>query len=619
MTREALAFLVCCALVLLAACGGGGTPVPSPTPSPPASATLDTSRPGGAAAPAAPVSDLYDLAVRFGLAPASTPRTLSPGPQPEVGSSRQFFVIDNTSGLMGSTQAQLRLVTDNAYFYVADGTSVPDTNLRRAAQDFEGSVYPQVTAAFGQEWRPGIDGDPHIIIFIGRLDGVGGYVTDNDEYTRAIYAYSNEGEIIYMDAGEDPGSANFKATLAHELQHVIHGHVDVSEEIWVNEGLSQLAAELLGGGLAPIFAFLASPDVQLTDWVSLTDEHYGASELFMRYLFGRFGGTAAAKELVAEQADDIAGIDAFLKPRGSSFREVFTDWIVANYLDASSGPYSHAGATLRVRNVSRVDTYRQGTDSVSQFGADYFHLTPPAPGGIFQIEGDKTTLLVKAGDGSNPYWFSGRGDNIDSRLTRQVDLSAVSKATLNFRTWFDSEEHWDYAYVAVSADDGHTWQALPGRNTTTFDPLRVTYGPGYTGISGPGKEAGWVDETVDLAPFAGKKVLLRFEYVTDEATNISGFAVDDIAIPEIGLRDDASSDSGWQAEGFVRVTAPLQQQFIVEVIENDDPGQVRRVELDADNRAGIRINGPATIVIAGATEITREKAGYRWSFTAPAV
>ena len=51
-------------------------------------------------------------------------------------------------------------------------------------------------------------------------------------------------------------------------------------------------------------------------------------------------------------------------------------------------------------------------------------------------------------------------------------------------------------------------------------------------MSGGGKVAQWVSEQIDLSPFAGKQILLRFEYVTDGALNKPGFLLDNIAIPD---------------------------------------------------------------------------------------
>jgi hypothetical protein len=194
-------------------------------------------------------------------------------------------------------------------------------------------------------------------------------------------------------------------------------------------------------------------------------------------------------------------------------------------------------------------------------------------------------------------------------LTREFDLSDVDTATLRFRTWYEIEDGWDYGYVAVSTDDGETWTALAGNETTTYDPVQGAYGPGYTGESG-----GWVPEEVDLSAYAGEEILLRFEYVTDDATNQTGLAIDDIEIKEIGYSDDASDDGDWEVEGFVRVTGPIEQRFIVQKIEGPrDAPVVTEIELDSENRGEIPLGESTVIVVSGATPNTAEKAHYEWS------
>jgi hypothetical protein len=205
---------------------------------------------------------------------------------------------------------------------------------------------------------------------------------------------------------------------------------------------------------------------------------------------------------------------------------------------------------------------------------------------------------------------------MDSTLTRELDLRAVRNATLRFKLWFDIERDYDYAYVSVSRDGGRTWTSLRGRHTTDRDPLNVAYGPGYSGTSG-GDAPVWVDEQIDLTPYTGGRILLRFEYVTDEASVEDGLAIDDLSVAEVGLHDDAESDNGWQSAGFLRVDDELPQHFIVQVVEQDsgDVVTVRRVDLDSANDAEIRIPDSvkrATIVVSGATVGTTEPAGYRW-------
>ena len=189
-------------------------------------------------------------------------------------------------------------------------------------------------------------------------------------------------------------------------------------------------------------------------------------------------------------------------------------------------------------------------------------------------------------------------------------MTGLTSASLRYSAWFDTERGWDYAYVAASTDGGRTWKALPAAHTSDYDPVGAAYGPGYTGESD-----GWIQEEVDLSALVGQEVMLRFEYVTDDATNLTGFAVDNVEVPELGFRDAADSAGDWKAQGFRRVEGPLRQRFIVQVIENDDPSGVRRLELDSQNRAQVRLEGPATLVISGATGQTAEAATYTWSVT----
>ncbi|MFQ5878870.1 MAG: hypothetical protein ACE5IZ_01675, partial [Dehalococcoidia bacterium] len=619
------------------------TAVPEPaTPSPAVTprATAPAPTPVGASPSAAPVvptvpphatdRDLIDLAPRLGRLDGPAPRLAREEPPSyEEGQRQRFWVLDVASPSVGSVEAILRLVSPHAYFYVEDGAPVTQEDLEEAARAFEEEVYPQVTAAFGREWSPGVDSDPRIAIVHARVPGLGGYFTDQDEYPRSVAPYSNEREAIYLNVqAVRPGSAAYKDVLAHEFQHLVHWNADPSEEAWVNEGLSEVASELLGGGMAVIPVFLRSPDLQLTSWETLsgtTAGHYGASHLFFRYLLERYGGIESAQRLAAEAADGVEGIDDYLRNGGfgATFEDVFADWVVANYLDdGSSGPYDHTGSVaLRARPTAVIDAFQEGEGAVHQFAADYLAVALPAGDAVFTFDGASAVpVIATAARSGRGMWWSGRGDAIDHSLTAAFDLRPLASATLRFWTWYDIEEGWDYGYVLASTDGGHTWQPLPGRHSTDANPVGQAYGPGYTGKSGDGSVAAWVEETVDLAPYAGQQVLIRFEYVTDQATNQPGWAIDDIAVPELGFQDGGETGGVWVAQGFQRLTGPLRQRFLLQLIEVGDEGvTVRRVPLDAANHASIELEGfgdglqRAVLVVAATTEGTSERATYRYS------
>jgi bacillopeptidase F (M6 metalloprotease family) len=198
------------------------------------------------------------------------------------------------------------------------------------------------------------------------------------------------------------------------------------------------------------------------------------------------------------------------------------------------------------------------------------------------FEGARQTKLLPTDPHSGKaMWWSDRADGLDSTLTRTVDLRGATRPTLSYWTWYEIEKDYDYAYVAVSTDGGARWTTLPAPGTITDDPNGTNLGNGYTDTSGGGRTPAWVQQQVDLTPYAGKEIQLRFEYVTDGALNLHGFAVDDITIAGV-LNDDAESDNGWKADGFVRSTNVVAQRFLVQVLRFTASGTtVDRRSVDA--------------------------------------
>jgi len=589
------------------------SPTPSPSPSPP-----DQSRPSD--------RDALELAVRLGRAhgPLSPVAHQEP-PAYQEGQQHEFTVVDIFVPSLRTVNATLRLITPHAYFYFQDGLEVSQEDLEEAGREFEETVYPTVARYFGQEWTPGVDSDRHITLLHADLPGLGGYFSDGDEYPRAAWPASNEREMVYLNIGGlRPGSDNYNGLVAHELQHLVHWKGDPTEEVWVNEGLSEVARELAsdGSGFTPIAITLS--ETQLNAWEPLgagNTPHYATSHMFVRYLLEHYGGWEDARRLVEEPADGIEGLDAYLTPFGVTFEDVFADWLVASYLDdPDGGPYSYGDAEVEVSSATSLADYGEGEDSVHQFAADYIEVELAEGEAVFSFDGGEAVKVIP----NEPYsgrgqWWSGRGDAIDSTLSGEFDLSGLESATLTFWTWYDMEEHWDYAYVMASGDGGSTWQILQGRQTSDENPLGLAYGQAYTGKSGGGDSPAWVEESIDLSPFAGQEILLRFEYITDEGVNLDGWAIDDIAIPELAFLDDGEEDYPWQPQGFQRLRAPLPQRFIVQVIEMGETTSVRPLPLDETNRGEVHLSGfgatldKAVIVVAAASDGTTQAAPYRYS------
>ncbi|MDQ2806671.1 MAG: immune inhibitor A, partial [Chloroflexota bacterium] len=217
-------------------------------------------------------------------------------------------------------------------------------------------------------------------------------------------------------------------------------------------------------------------------------------------------------------------------------------------------------------------------------------------------------------------WWSGRGDVAAPALTRDLDLRAVKTATLTYAAWYDVEDGYDYGYVELSSDGGQTWTTLAAPGTTAANPNGNNLGHGYTAHSGGGSDSSvWVQERVDLSPYAGKAVQLRFQYVTDDGYNADGFALDDIAVPEIGYRDDAETPgaNGWRAQGWVHVTPTLPERFVVQIITYAANGtsSVTVLPLDAANHGSLTLptgsSGRTVLVVAPLAPQTTQVGHYR--------
>ncbi|MDI6871150.1 MAG: immune inhibitor A [Bacillota bacterium] len=193
--------------------------------------------------------------------------------------------------------------------------------------------------------------------------------------------------------------------------------------------------------------------------------------------------------------------------------------------------------------VVTLDDLRSGAQT---FKLDHSnHLTDEAQAIRVSLPKKPFTISVNLPYSGLYEWWSGMGDQVERCLSRVFDLSMVSSAHLNFWTWYDIEQDWDYGYVEVSTDNGATWTSLPGAITTNDDPNGQNAGNGITGSSN-----GWILASFDLTPFAGREIMLRFRYWTDMAVQGKGWCIDDVTIPEIGFFDNVESgNQGWLKTG----------------------------------------------------------------------
>ncbi len=620
------------------------TPSPAPTTGsyPVGDGGADTAR--RLAQAVLPPRDLVEISSRLLFGGEPLARTVPPDTRPfEVGRQDRFWITDPSLDRQYEITATLYVITPHLYMYVQNGREVDQEALLEAAQTFEEKIYPTVRQAFGSEWNPGVDGDPHLTILHASFDDASGYFSSLNQVPRQVNPYSNQREMFHMSLNVRIGSSFYLSTLAHEFQHLIHWSVDPRSDSWVEEGMSQMAEQICGYDPSDLaWAFLSEPDLQLTTWTDDPEEalgHYAASYLWFRYLTYRAGGSTALRSILDPEVDGITAIERVLEDAAYQptleaprlFDAFFADWVVANYVNNAAvedGRYAYDPDLEPYPIWSTEWVYAvpwETTATVSPYGTDYIEIVTFDRGTLhISFDGAESLPLVDTSPHSGThFWWSNRGDQGDSSLTRAFDLRGTAQATLRYWLWYDIEADYDYAYVEVSTDGGRSWSILRGQETTDSNPNGNSFGHGYTGVSGGGSDPLWIQEQIDLTPFAGREILLRFEMITDDAYHAPGLVLDDVEIPEIGFFDDMETDEGWEGLGFVWVDNTVPLHFLVQAVVEGHDGDIRveSLRLDAARQGTLDVPGfgsdvaQVVLIVAAVAPATTEPATYRVSLT----
>jgi Bacterial Ig-like domain (group 2) len=341
------------------------------------------------------------LSARRSAAPPRGPgRAITPG-IPAVGALMTLNV--ETDNVCGSPDPRTgRVVAVGTHVIVIADTLNPSGGLTAAdyaaiADSFDAQIFPTVTGAFGAP--ADIDGNDRVIAFYtsavnaltppGSSAYIGGFFFARDLYTAAQCPSSNVGEMFYMLAADPAGTVNGNerdadfvegvtlGTLAHEFQHLVNAsrrmYVNTPwngsfEEVWLNEGLSHVAEELMfyqGAGVAPLanldmadvfdggqrqaafFKYADSNYGRLRQWLLSPDASgpfqddddlatRGASWAFLRYAADRVGASQDAfwSALVNTQERGLANVQVVLATDPLPW---YRDFAAAMYADDAGG------------------------------------------------------------------------------------------------------------------------------------------------------------------------------------------------------------------------------------------------------------------------------------------
>ena len=293
------------------------------------------------------------------------------------------FLIDPSYDYNNRSEiaATLKKIGVNAYFYVeddyynelsSDSKIEFYSQLNSLASDFDSTIYPKTREAFGSEWNPGIDNDKKItVLFTETKENIGGYFNPNDEYEKEKVSEekSNEREMLYLNVAF-ADDKRIKSFLAHEFQHMITWHHKTKlkglfDDVWLNESRSEYAPTAVGYDdnyassnlSARVKNFLDSGcEDSLTGWKNEIDD-YSPVNLFAQYLADHYGKTIF-KTIIENDAIGIESVNNALENLGYSdtnFRDIFTNWTIANYLNdisfSESDEYGYKNSNLNYNNL----------------------------------------------------------------------------------------------------------------------------------------------------------------------------------------------------------------------------------------------------------------------------
>ena len=297
---------------------------------------------------------------------------------PLPGDTTTFRVIDATGTAMVEVTAQLEYLgpdleiwSDRTHPFPSPGAEF----YEGLAGQFEWTILPRERAVFHEE--PDVDGNGRVTLLVsptvGEI-GASGYVNPYDLTTSP---YGNHKDMIYLNPPPDWGGPAWRITyaagvLAHELQHLIRAGAlgtDPAESIYLNEGMSHLAADLAGYGFDNLWfltefledyePFTVPRGIDSARMSASGDWHEdivmrSAGYFLLRYLFDRLGGVSYAPDGSVADAGGMSllrsqftgerfGIAALEWATGASRRDFVPDWLTAMLLD---GRTDASGAPL---------------------------------------------------------------------------------------------------------------------------------------------------------------------------------------------------------------------------------------------------------------------------------
>lgn len=263
-----------------------------------------------------------------------------------------FYILNDDSNafIKRIISKKENVISTRCTVWTDNEINLSDADAQNIADEFDSSIYGKVTGAFDTPYD--IDGDTKvaIIVYHGKSFGsyVAGYFNPGDFYTRKTYPGSNEMDVIYMNgapASHSPTSQDFRATLAHEFQHLINYSENVIREggsnmyTWMNEGMSENASALVYGyntyetSFSRMSSYASSLQARNGDFSLIYWNgdivNYSISYAFFAYLKQKY--PTMYQDIYDHSGTSTTTLNTILTAKGSSLNSEFRDFVYNLY------------------------------------------------------------------------------------------------------------------------------------------------------------------------------------------------------------------------------------------------------------------------------------------------
>jgi hypothetical protein len=293
--------------------------------------------------------------------------------------SRTFYAYNIETKSYYQITADKKYVGEHSIIFVEQGQTVEADTAREVGIEFDTNVYGKIRDTFAHEEDVDKNGKV-ILLLLDVKDGynesggyVAGYFDSTHMLSKTTNSRSNEADMLFMDT--NPGledRTDFYITMAHEFQHLVNYSEKVirqkagDQDLWINEGLSAAAEYVYLNGqnqwkidyynMKQSLGTNYSPNIDanlwgqnFVSWGVWGDPlvNYSTVYLFFQWLrVHAVNTTGIYKDILASPFNDYRAVQASVLSRfadypGTSWKDIFRDWLVANYVNASTGFYGY--------------------------------------------------------------------------------------------------------------------------------------------------------------------------------------------------------------------------------------------------------------------------------------